>query len=91
MATSPGPTASTSTPRRIGTERQTEARSARIRSPMTVLGIVRGSCWSVSMRASSRGILRAARWVGTAPVAIATRLRDEQQGEEGPPARRPSR
>ena len=41
---------------------------------MTVRGIWRGSCWSVSIRASSRGIRRAARWVGTAPITIATRL-----------------
>ena len=60
IATRPGPMASTIMPRRIGTERHTEPRSIRIRVPSTDRDSGRGSCWSVSIRASSRGIRFAA-------------------------------
>jgi hypothetical protein len=61
IATRPGPTASTMTPRRMGTERHTDARSVRTRMPSTERGRRRGGCRSVSIRASSRAIRRAAR------------------------------
>ena len=66
-ATSPGPTASTAMPRRIGTARQTEARSIRSKAERSLHGIGRGVWVSVSARSSSCGSRRAAKVAGMEP------------------------
>ena len=70
-ATNPGPTASTATPRRIGTARQTEPRSVRIRAVRSEYGARRATNVPVSTCSSSRGIRRIARCAGTAPSTTA--------------------
>ena len=59
-------------PRRIGTERHTELRSVRTSIPNTDDGSRRATNWPLSTRASSRGIRRAARWAGIAPITTAS-------------------
>ncbi len=74
IATTPGPTASTAIPRRIGTERHTELRSTRMIMPMVVAGSPRAAKRPLSTRASSRGARRAAAWAAAAPATRATRM-----------------
>ena len=62
-------------PRRIGTERQTEARSVRIMMPEAVRGqSARRRSWPLSTRASSRGVRRAASAWAAHRTATATML-----------------
>ena len=76
--TSPGPKARKTMPRRIGTTRQTEARSTRSRPRRSVAGGVRALWVSLSIRSSSRGCRRAARCAAPA----AERHEDGDHGEQ---------